>query len=292
MLSLHCSAQEPVKDKISYFKVAANYLSNAVYSGRKDSSIVPYFRPSLGYYNKSGFFASAGMSVLVSPSEPLQVDLITTEVGYEFSLSEHVSGGLSASKFFYSDASFASTSELKGAVGVNLTYDLPVITFGTGAELLFSTNTDINANINVSHSFGLDENKQLQVTPTFQVNAGTQYFNQAYYEFRKFSVPTSGGSGGSSGNGSNRGKGHSHGSGSSTTTVQTITFTNQNKFSILDYEISLPVTYDLSKWGIFLIPYYVLPTSAANYVINGQLKKEQLTNTFFIELGAYLKLHK
>ena len=159
------------------------------------------------------------------------------------------------------------------------------ITVGVGSELYFSTNTDINANINLSHSFALDQTDKWKVTPTLQVNAGTQYFNQAYYQFRKYSVPTSNGSG------SNKGKGHSHG-GTSTGNVQSVVFTDQKKFALLDYELSLPLTYDLKNWGLFLTPFYVLPTTAATYAINGQLQREQLSNTFFVEAGVYLKLRK
>ena len=286
-ISLNTTAQDDsAKTKTSYFKVSANYLSNAVYSGRKDSSVVPYLRPSIGYYNKSGFFVSAGMAILVSPSDPTQVDLITAEAGYEFNISEAIAGGISASKYFYSDASFATTSEMKGSVGINFSYDVPAITIGVGSELLFSTNTDLGAYLNVSHAFALDKDDKFMATPTLQVNAGTQYFNQAYYEFRKYSVVTN------SGNGSNRGRGHAKNITTSTTTVQTITFTDQNKFSLLDYELSLPVTYDSKSWGVFFTPHYAIPTSAASYVINGQLKKEQLSNAFFAEAGVYIKFHK
>ena len=286
IFSISCKSQgDSTKTKTSYFKIAANYLSNAVYSGRTDSSVVPYLRPSIGYYNKSGFFIAAGMSILVSPSDPIQLDLISADIGYEFSINDKLAAGISASKYVYSDASFATASELKGAVGVNLSYDVPAITVGVGSELYFSTNTDINANINLSHSFALDQTDKWKVIPTLQVNAGTQYFNQAYYQFRKYSVPTSNGSG------SNKGKGHSHG-GSSTGTVQSVVFTDQKKFALLDYELSLPLTYDLKNWGLFLTPFYVLPTSAATYAINGQLQREQLSNTFFVEAGVYLKLRK
>src|SRR6266550_1773846 len=59
----------------SYFKVNGNYLSNAVYSGRKDSFTVPYIRSSIGYYNKSGFYIDAGASLLVSSTDTKRIDL-------------------------------------------------------------------------------------------------------------------------------------------------------------------------------------------------------------------------
>lgn len=294
--SLTCMAQDSTKeDKTSYFKLSAHYLSNAVYSGRKDSTPVPYFKPGIGYHHKSGFFINAGISVLVSPSEPSHVDLINTEVGYEFKIRDNFSGSISAAKYFYADASFAAGSELKGGVGANISYDNPIATIGLGGELLFSTKTDVVTNINLSHGFNINAVDGLSITPSFQVNAGSQYFNQAYYEYRKYTIPTinnSGSGSGGSSNGSGRGRGHSYGGGSSTTTTQAITFTNNNRFSILDYEFSMPINYDKKKWGLFLTPYYVRPVNPTTFALNGVLQNEPLSNTFFFEMGLYLKLQK
>jgi hypothetical protein len=277
--------------KKSYFKFSVNYLSNAVYSGRKDSARVPYFRPSLGYYHKSGLFLNSELALLVSPDEPKRIDLITLQAGYNFSINNKIDGGVYASKFFYSTASFAVNSEAKGSVGGYLGYNAGPVSLNVGSDLFFSTKTDVNANASISHEFETgDENNKWTFNPTAQLNAGTQYFNQAYYEYRKFTFATSNPNRGSSG-GNGRGRGHSNGSnsGTTTTTVKTLAFKDSNRFTILDYEFSLPINYNVKRLTFFAVPVVAVPVNAATYVVDNVPQKENLATTFFIEVGAYIK---
>lgn len=66
-------AQKQKKDtitpKASYFKARIDYLSNSIYNGRKDSMVLPYYSPSLGYYDKGGFYISGTVSYLSAVSE-------------------------------------------------------------------------------------------------------------------------------------------------------------------------------------------------------------------------------
>lgn len=295
----NCSAQTDSSKKKSYFKLNLNYLSNAVYFGRKDSAVVPYLRSSITYFDKSGFYAGTGVAMLVSPDEPKRIDLINVDAGYSFSIKK-LDAGIYASKFFYSNASFAVGSELKGMIGAYAGYDLGVINVNVGGDILFSTNTDYSSSLGLSHPFESgEENKKWTITPTLQMNAGTQYFNEAYYEFRKFTFTTaasnSGSGNSSSSNSSGKGKGHSNssnsGSGSSTTTttIKTLTFYDKNKFTILDYELSVPINYETKHWGIYTNPVVAFPTSAASYAIDNVLQKEKLSTAFFIEIGGYIK---
>lgn len=279
--------------KKSFFKFTANYLSNSVYSGRKDSATVPYLRSSIGYFDKSGFYISSGVALLVSANEPAQIDMVNIDAGYSFSVKK-LDAGIYASKFFYSNASFAVQSELSGLVGFDAGYNLGIISLNAGGDLLFSTSTDINANIGLSHEFETGkENNKWTINPAAQLNAGTQYFNQAYYEFRKFTFATSNsGSGSNSSNGKGKGKGHSNTSnsgGTTTTTVKTLTFSDGNRFTILDYEFSVPVNYDAKHWGLFAVPVVAVPVNAASYAVDNVAKKEILSTSFFVQIGGYIK---
>ena len=142
-------------------------------------------------------------------------------------------GGAYASKYFYSDASYAVASELAGDAGAYFSYDLNFLKLGAGGDFLFSTGTDISVNFNLSHSFemGPDSGKWT-ISPTAQIGVGTQSFYRAYYKNRKFSFGTTTGNGGS---GSSHGKGHHTTSGgTSTGTTKTLTFLTQNQFTVLD----------------------------------------------------------
>ncbi|MEP6617318.1 MAG: hypothetical protein ABJA57_12095 [Ginsengibacter sp.] len=189
------------------------------------------------------------------------------------------------SKYFYSDGSYAVASELQGNTGTYLSYDLGILKLGGGADILFSPGTDITVNGNLSHSFEISFQKNTcTISPTVQVNAGTQTFYRAYYKNRKFSFT----SGGTSGNGGvNKSKGHHVGSTNSATNK--ITFPTQNRFGVLDYEISMPIQYESKRWGVYATPTASFPVNLATYAIDGVLQKENISKTFFAEVGAYFK---
>jgi hypothetical protein len=282
-------AQADSAERNSYFKLDLNYLSNSVYFGRKDSLVVPYLRPSITYNDKSGVFITAGLAILLSSKEATRFDLFNVDGGYNFSLGK-IYAGIYASKFFYSKASYAVNSELKGMSGFYLGYNANIITIGTGGNLLFSLNTDVGGYFNLSHTFEKGgENKYWTLTPTAQVNAGTQYFNEAYYEIRKFPF-TSGGN--NNGTGKGKGKGHSNSNNNGSSIMapaKTVNYYDKNKFTILDYEFSLPINYQAEKWGIYTTPVVAFPVNPASYTIDNVLQKEKISTTFYVEIGTYLK---
>ena len=295
-------AQDDSSSKKTFTKFTLNYLTNAVYYARKDSSPVPYLRSSITYNHRSGLYISGGMALLVSSNEPTRIDLIDIDGGYNFTLGD-LDAGAYVSKFFYSNASYAVNSELKGMAGFYAGYRAGIISIGAGGEMMFSSNTDLGSYINLSHTFEKgEENDQWTIVPTIQANAGTQYFNEAYYEFRKFSFPTTAGNNGSSSgsgngnsNGKGNGKGHSNssnsGSGGSTTTVaKTVTFYDRNRFTLLDVELSVPLNFERKHWGVYANPVVAFPVNPATFAIDNAIQKEKLSTVFFTEIGAYIKL--
>jgi hypothetical protein len=278
---------DSIPAKLSFFKITSAYLSNAVYSGRKDSARVPYLKAAIAYIDKSGFHAEVETDALASSAEAKRLDLVTVGAGYSFKLSKKLEGEVSASKFFYTDASFAVQSELKAMTGLSLGYDADIFALNTGIDLMLSNATDVIANVKISHYFEKGPASHLwTITPAFELNAGTQHFNQAYYAKRKFSFATTGTSGSGS---SNHGKGHSASTG--TGNSKTLAFTEENKFTILDYEISAPLTFETKHFGAFFTPTYAIPTHPAEYLLDNALEKEKLSNSFFIEVGAFVKLN-
>lgn len=293
------ATHDSIEKKTSYFLLNTNYLSNAVYSGRKDSSIVPYIRSSISYYHKSGFYADLGASLLVSPEDTKRIDLITFGAGYAFKISDKLDVDINATKFNYTDLSYAAGSELKGITGINLGYDAGIVSISGGAELLYSTNTDLFSSLKIARSFeiGSDDHK-FTIAPAIQVNAGTQYYNQAYYSNRKYSFTTTNSNGsGTTTTTTTTKKGHSKKSPTSsngtptttTTTVKSISFINKNKFTILNYEVSAPISYEYKNFSLFAIPTFAIPVNATSYEIDGALTTEKISNTFFIEIGVAIK---
>ena len=298
-IKVESATHDSIEKKSSYFLLNSNYLSNAVYSGRKDSSIVPYVRSSISYYHKSGFYADLVASLLVSPEDVKRIDLITFGAGYAFKISDKLDVDINATKFNYTDLSYAAGSELKGITGINLGYDAGIVSISGGAELLFSTNTDIFSSLKIARSFEIgSDNNKFTIAPTIQVNTGTQYYNQAYYSNRKYSFTTTNSNGTSTTTTTK--KGHAKksttttgtggtGAGTSTTTIKSINFINKNKYTILNYELSAPISYEYKNFGLFAIPTFAIPVNATSYEIDGALTKEKISNTFFIEIGFSIK---
>jgi hypothetical protein len=260
------------KTKSSYFKASTSYLTNSVYGGRKDSLATPYITPAIGYYDKSGFFVKGSLSYLAATGDS-RIDLFSLETGYDFTINDKLSGGIYGSKYFYNNSSTSVRSESKGGLGGSLTYDPGAITFSGGLDLSFASKTDINVSGSLAHGFYFgDKGNEWSISPSVAVNLGTQNYYQDYIKNRKSKS-------GSRGRGGNTG---------GTSTIQT---TSSSNFGILDYELSLPITYDGNKWGLFFTPTYAIPKnpiSIASSTGSGYVS-EKLDNSFYAEFGVYIK---
>ena len=257
--------------KKSHLKFQVGYLSNEVYNGRKDSVLLPYITPLLSYHHKSGLYANASLSYANSAEEK-RIDLFTLAAGYDFKLSRTFKMGFDASKYFYNSNSIAIQSATKGMIGSYVSWepDTANLSISTGLIILFSNRTDVSTNISISYSFyfGTGAKQQWSVMPTITSYQGTQ---QYYQEYREKAPPQIGGR--------------------SNTPPQNIKIQGSNKFVLLDYELSLPVSYDTKKWGVAFTPIYAIPKNPVSQVnANGNTKiLEKLNNVFYFDVTAYFK---
>ena len=284
------NAQSSKKSKTdsatSYFKADASFLSNYVYNGRQDSLRTPYLTPTIGYYSKSGLWISGSLSYLANPNDS-RIDLFSLDIGYDFDLSDHFSGSVYADKSFYNDASTVINSALKGSIGSSISYDLDFLQVNAGIDILFSTKADIATNIGLSHAFYIgDKGSLFTITPTITSNFSTLLYYEGY---------------------ANRKAGKK--ANQVIPNLQSITVettVNNNQFTLMDYEISLPVTYDSKKIGFFITPTFAIPknpiyttTTTTIKLRNGTQtsqtadstpwEEKNLTNSFYAEIGCYLK---
>lgn len=263
----------------SYFKASVSYLSNSVYNGRKDSVKLPYITPSIGYYNKNGLYVSGSLSYLTTTAYS-GIDLFSLQTGYDFSISDKLYGGIYASKYFFNNASTDVRAETKGGVGGNINYDTKIVDISSGIGVIFSSKTDINLYGSFSHPFYFGDN--FGVNPTVTGNLGSQNYYQDFITNRK----SDGGSRGRGDGGRGRNGGNS-GGGSTPSTVTT----SSAKFGILDYEISIPLSYYGNRWGVHLTPTYAIPQNpvVVKSSINSPYTTEKLENTFYAQLSVYFK---
>jgi hypothetical protein len=260
--------------KKSYFKIQTSYLSNSVYGGRKDSLALPYFTPAIEYNHKSGFYAGASFGLL--PNSNFNQDFLSIDAGFSFDTSHRFGASFFANKLFYSDSSKNVQSSVDLSVGTSLTYNASIVNFSSVITAMFGSKTDIALSFSADHSFSFESDTSkysFSITPTISTFFGTT----GNYQSRKS-------------------KRRIYGFPSGTTFTQV----SPNKFQMLSYEFSLPIYYDQESWGVYFIPNYSIAvnpvvTSTKITLPNGgvfnskQTTTEQISNTFFAELGFYYR---
>jgi hypothetical protein len=263
--------------KKSYFLVGVDYLSNNVYFGRKDSVASPYITPSVGYHHKSGLHINASASYLPVSGQN-RFDLFTVNAGYGYK-SRHVEFSVNAYQYFFSNSSYNVESEIQQNAIALFGYDFGFIKPVVQGILNFGNKADYGASFGLEHSFYAFD-YSLAITPTVTANGSTQNYYNSYYKLRRYA-------------GTRRkrliGRGYS----------VSAYVENASQFKILDYEISMPVSYIYKKFTFSFIPTYVIPqhpsvvdvnikTLVTNITFYGRYK-EKLNNSFFGNLGVAYK---
>ena len=255
----------------SYCKFSIAYLSNSVYYGRKDSAVVPYITPTFRYINKTGFYAEAALSYL-SNSES-RIDLGYIGAGYKAGNKDStVEMEVYANKYFTNSSSYSVKSALKADAGAGVSLDAGFLKFNVELYSIFSAKADFTTSLGIEKEVNFGEDENWTFSPSAVVNIGTSNFYSTYFKDKKFStkrkkrtpvVPAG--------------------------TIVTVNVEKQN-FGLLDYELSAPLEYENKRFGFFLTPTYAIPVNPVKYTINnGAPITEQLTNTLYIEIGAFIK---
>ncbi len=265
-----------VKPLKSYLSASLGYLSNSIYNGRKDSVSTPYITPTIGYYDKSGFFADASLSYLAKSGSG-RIDLFNIEAGYDFDIG-NFDGEVVAAKPFYNSQSTNVKSQITGSLFASGGYDFTYIKPTFEAGINFGTKPDYVLSLGLEHTF-YQLNDKLQFTPGFLAAGSTQNYYGSYYNKRKV--------GGKKKN-------------AGVTYDVTGGVENASQFKMLDYQFSLPVIYVLNKKLSFVFtPVYVLPVNPA--LLTVQLKPENgantitrtsleaISNTFYCSFGMSYK---
>jgi len=257
--------KESSDEKKSYGLVSTNYNNNIVFLGRKSFLAAPYLSAFAGYYHKSGLFINGGASYLAATGEN-RFDLFTLTTGYDFYL-KNFNAGISGSKYFFNNKSYTVKSELSGYVSAYADYDFDIVDVYIDGSAYFSNTTDFILGAAVSHTF-YAANDNLAITPTVYLNAGTQNYYSNYNNNLRFGRHMIGG-GGSSPMGGGMGEAVS--------------------FYMLDYELSVLISYTLNKFRFSFYPVYAIPVNAATIANGPNIYKEDLSNSFFWSLGVSYK---
>lgn len=265
------TTQEKTNDESSYFLVDMSYMNDAVFMGRRDSIAAPYLLPSIGYYDKSGFFADATASYLTSSDEQ-RIDLFYLTGGYLFD-TDKWSGGISGTAYFFNEASYNVQSEVVADITGLLSYDFKVLELSIYASSYFNKNSspDLFLGFLADKTIYAFE-RNLIITPRISVFAGSQYFYEEYYTTSRL--------------GSRKGTGSGSGQGGTTTeTITNVEIAEASEFNILNMELSLPIQLHQKHFIFSFTPTWAFPQTSATLTTDEGVFEEDLENVFYWSLG-------
>ena len=289
-LALHVHAEEPdsIKIKKSNFVIGLKYLSNNVYLGRIDSANIMYLVPSIGYYHKSGLHIAASLSYQLDAGIN-RIDAVSFEGGYEFKIGENFSGGLAIEKDFYNLNSISLNSVNDFGVNSDFSYDFSLVSLNVGAGLAFNDKVDIINEVGLNKSFEIGK---FEIEPGIKLNAGTQNYYNSYLVAGKSHLTGNTGHGIGSIKSAGKGKSGNNGTTSTTTTTSAATYSvvEASTYKILDYEISVPVSYSFHNFKFDMSPIYSIPVNPASILSStGSVEKEIISNHFVLQLEITYK---
>ena len=263
------SVKEKSSENKSYVLADLSYINDAVFMGRRDSVAAPYIFPSIGYYDKSGFFTDASASYLTG-SEENRVDLFLISAGY-MSNSDKLSGGISGTAYFFNEDSYNVQSETVGDITGMLGYDFKAIEVLLSASSYFNkeSSADIFVRAMIDRTFYAADNNLL-ISPSISINAGSQYFYQEYYNTSRL------------GNRKGDGKGSMS---SEPSVVSTVEIQEASKFNLLNIELSLPLQYYHNQFIFSFTPVLAFPQSSATITTTDAIITEDLENIFYFSAG-------
>jgi len=253
------TAAKPDTAKKSNLEVKVGFTNNTVFLGRTDSVATASYNLGLTYTLKCGIFFAGSVNYI--PSRQFdKLDGGSLETGYNFDVN-NLSGGIALSKYFASFNSTQLISSLDATVRASLSYDLfEVVTPSVEAEYALAKSgggNDFLLNTGLEHEFGFDKvfyaHDHLGVSPAFHINSGTQNFYTTYIVRKKASAGKRALHASVKGNGKGVSVNATTGKGSTTTKT-----TSSNKFQILDYEWSVPISYGLKKFTFEFAPTYAI----------------------------------
>lgn len=250
----------------THLNIGITYNSTMNYYGRTDSFKSHGVYPFVGISLKDGLYANASF-VFIDNIQHSEYATTVLEAGYNFASGNgHWAGNLSATKYYYEQNTGLVQSVIKGIAAASLTNINKLVNVTIEADARFSDQVDAGLEGGLDHTFRMPRlfgaKDVLVIDPTATVYAGTQHFTQTFLEEQKFLFLPAG--------------------------EQELTSRSQ-VFSILAYEVSMPVVYGYKGLNLVLDPAYILPQHVLN--ASGQMTAPDLVpNLFYITLTAKFRL--
>jgi hypothetical protein len=241
-------AQDTLATKASRrgaLSVSMSYGSNLAFYGRVQPVAYPYLSTEFTYTSKFGVWASVVMSDLLPTNTVL--DETNLLVGWDGDLTKHLDASVSYARYIFPSNSPLIKSSVNNALESYLGYDWGYVYSRLNANLLFGPDSrDGFLMLDNSRYFALKQLGKgvLSVEPKLSATAGTQNFDavSVVQQLQR----------GNSTKSLGKGKSKNH---------QITTTTYSTRFSVLAYELQLPLSYTLGKLTGQVAYRYLVPVN-------------------------------
>lgn len=243
------------------FKLSLNYNTGLNYYGRTDSLKSQGFFPLAELWFSPKLYVNAAPIFVNNTLQKFDYAGTVTTIGYQNVGTKWISG-LYFLKPFYKASSELVQSALKAQSGGNLTFQNKIANINAGADVKFSDKVDYGATAGLDHIIRIQNSDKsvIVLDPAFYTYAGTQNFQRTYTKKNKPALPVL------------------------PSTNQQVT-EQVSRFSVLAYEVTMPVIYVKNKVMLIATPSYILPQNLIT-VANRPDLSEKGQNMFYATLTA------
>jgi hypothetical protein len=251
LFCLSVVAQDSLKQS-TQLKFSVNYNTHLNYYGRTDSLKSSGFFPLAELWFNESFYINAAPVFVNNSAVSMDYAGTVASAGFLLKSGNKWLANLYVVKPFYEESSKLVQSALKAQTGFTVTRLNKAINVTIGADAKFSDKTDFGAQAGLDHivRINLADNSIIVIDPSVYVHAGTQQFSKSYYEKTGFLIFPG----------------------------FELVSEDVKKFSVLSYELSLPVIWAKGKCQLLFTPAYVMPQNLIGI--------ERGSNMFYATLGA------
>lgn len=255
------TAQKDSTTSKPQFKLSLNYNTRLNYFGRTDSLRSSGVFPLAELWFTPSFYVNAAPIFVNNPLQKMDYAGTVATIGYQHIDPKWIAG-LYLTKPFYKESSELVQSALKAQSGANLTYRNNILNLNVGGDVKFSDNVDFGATGGVDHIVRIENGDKsvFVLDPSVYVYAGSQNFQRTYYKKNNAGFLLFPGNN------------------------QRVT-EDVSRFSVLAYELTMPLIYAKEKIMLIATPSCILPQNLVT-VPNRPDLSERGENMFYATLTA------
>ena len=202
------------------------------YRGYQGADAQSAFSPGLFYNHPLGFGVLLNVYNIKGTTVPW--DELELGASYTHTFFEKFSIGLSYTHYTFYDTSEISKQGINGIAGINLSYDFSILNAGTSFNISFGDQTDYSINVDLSKRIDITKNHNLQCwfEPGFSGVYGTESLLNERITLKKNPKKI---------------------------IVNKVVTKTNNVFSVLVYQLSIPLTVEIGRFIIIPQYDYVIP---------------------------------